>query len=84
VNAETIEVETRPDSIGGQLPRAFQWQGHRYRILSLGRRWEKDRRRWFLVQTVEEQTFELVNDLTDGSWALSRTPLDFGAKRPRV
>lgn len=84
MSSEPLDVETRPDSIGGQVPRAFRWQGHRYRVISLGRRWQTGQRRWFLVRTLEEQTFELVNDLNDGSWTLGRTPLDFGAPRKRI
>lgn len=74
---EKIAVEAHFEVDGTIRPIAFLWQGKRLRIASLGRRWEKESERHFLVMTHDEQVYELVFLTTECGWRLRRRPQDF-------
>jgi hypothetical protein len=78
---EVIAVEARFEIDGAIHPLAFSWRGKRYRVVSLGRRWEEGEARHFLVMTPEEQIYELAYLLEESRWILRRTPKDFRPPR---
>ena len=75
---EPIMVEAQFEQDGTLRPVAFQWQGEMLRVNSLGRRWDSEDYRHFLVEVNGLGVFELVHHLTEYSWKLSRKPSDFG------
>lgn len=75
---EPIAVEARFEADGTIRPKAFLWQGRRYRIASLGRQWEDEDERHFLVMTADNRVYELAFLLQQAAWRLIRRPQDFG------
>ncbi len=72
-------------SVAPPKPRSFRWQGQRYPIADLGRRWTDDEGRLhYLVMTPGEHVYELAYAPAEGSWHLLRTPSHFGGASPRV
>ncbi|NIS79931.1 MAG: hypothetical protein GTO14_06940 [Anaerolineales bacterium] len=75
---EPIAVEARFEVDGTIRPMAFIWQGRRYRITSLGRQWEQDSERRFLVMTSSYRVYEVAYLRQESAWRLRRSPEDFG------
>ena len=78
---ESIAVEVRLKADGAIRPLAFSWRGKRYRVTSIGRQWEQDGERHFLVMTPDEQVYELAYLQKEGDWRLRRRPQDFRPPR---
>ena len=78
---EVIAVEVRLKADGAMRPLAFSWRGKRYRVTSIGRQWEQDGERHFLVMTPDEQVYELAYLQKEGDWRLRRRPQDFRPPR---
>ena len=74
---EAIVVEVRLKTNGSIRPLAFSWRGKQYRVTSIGRQWEQDGERHFLVMTPDEQVYELAYLQKEGCWRLRRRPQDF-------
>jgi hypothetical protein len=81
---EAIAVEVRLKADGAIRPLAFSWRGKRYRVASIGRQWEQDGERHFLVMTPDERVYELAYLQKEGGWRLRRRPQDFRPPRPAV
>lgn len=77
---EPIEVDARFLTDGAIRPLAFRWAGHLYDISAVGRQWEQEGERRFLVMTPDERVFELAFLGDSGGWRLRRTPSAFGAR----
>ena len=73
---EPTEVDTRIDTGGVSVPRAFTWQGEWLSITSLGRRWEEKGDsgliRHFLVMVASGNRFELTQQVSSGCWRVIR------------
>ena len=74
---EPIEVDVRFLTDGALRPQAFRWRSRRYEIASLGRQWEEEGERRFLVMTPDERVFELAYLPAEGAWRLRRSPQSF-------
>jgi hypothetical protein len=81
---EAIAVEARFELDGSIRPLNFIWRGHRYRIRSVGRQWDEESKRHFLVMVLGERVYELVYLPTESTWHLSRRPEDFGGREAVV
>ena len=77
---ETVIVEARFEPDGVIIPLAFIWRDQRYRISDLGRQWETEAERHFLVMTPSREVYELVFLLPEYSWRLRRIPEHFGVR----
>jgi hypothetical protein len=75
---QAIAVEVRFEPDGSIRPLNFIWRGQRYRISSIGRQWEEDGTRHFLVMCLDERVYELVHLPDQSTWHLGRRPEDFG------
>ena len=53
-------------------PLQFTWQNHTYRVQGLGRQWQEDDRRHFLVMAEDERMFELVFATPEASWYMGK------------
>ena len=60
---------------------AFDWQGTRWVINSVGRTWKANGERHYLVMVQGDRVFELAQSESSGSWRLVRRPEDFGPHR---
>ncbi|HIC89396.1 MAG TPA: hypothetical protein EYP04_08340 [Anaerolineae bacterium] len=69
---EAVQVEARLDPEGQVWPRWFVWRGERYLVADIGRQWFEEGKRWVLVRTPAEDTFELTWNPVDGEWRLQR------------
>jgi hypothetical protein len=73
---EPIGVSARLDAGGHWLPLAFVWRGRQYRILEWGRQHNEDvdgqRHHLYLVQTENQETWELRYAESNGEWRLLR------------
>jgi len=81
---EAIAVEVRFKADGAIRPLAFSWQGKRNQVASIGRQWEQDGERHFLVMTPDEQVYELAYLPKEECWRLCRRPQDFQPPRRMV
>lgn len=81
---EPIAVEARFEVDGSIHPQAFICQEQRYQIASLGRQWEQDGERRFLVMTADYRVYEVAYLRQEGTWRLRRRPEDFGGARKVV
>ncbi len=81
---EAIEVEARFTAEGRILPKSFVWRERRYALAAIGRQWEEDGERRFLVMTADEQVYDLAYLPAEAAWRLRRTPQHFGSKRRAV
>jgi hypothetical protein len=81
---EAIIVEVRVKTDGSIRPLAFSWRGNQYRVSSIGRQWEQDDERHFLVMTPDERVYELAYLHKEGRWRLCRRPQDFRPPRRAV
>ncbi len=59
MKAEKAEVEAKLSFDGSIRPLAFMWQGRSMKVMSWGRKWEKEGRRHFLVMTAGDCVWEL-------------------------
>jgi hypothetical protein len=75
--SEPIPVEARFEPDGRLIPLAFEWQGKRHNIESLGRQWQEGKAHHFLVMAPGNQVFELVYLQGESKWQLNRNPSDF-------
>ena len=72
---QQIEVDAEP------RPIAFIWRDTRWTINSVGRTWESDGERHYLVMVQGDRVFELAYSDAAESWRLVRRPEDFGPRR---
>ncbi|MFQ5921417.1 MAG: hypothetical protein ACE5M4_01095 [Anaerolineales bacterium] len=79
MNSSGLEVEHRAES--DPRPAAFTWQGTRWVVNSVGRTWESNGERHYLVMVQGDRVFELAYSDSPGSWRLVRRPEDFGPHR---
>ncbi|GMR11767.1 MAG: hypothetical protein BMS9Abin28_2609 [Anaerolineae bacterium] len=76
-----LQVEQRLDADSETRPLAFIWRGTRWIVNSVGRTWESDGERHYLVMVQGDRVFELAHSGTTGSWRMVRRPEDFGPNR---
>lgn len=76
-----LEVEQRGDPDSKPRPLAFNWQGTRFVVNSVGRAWDSNGDRHYLVMVQGDRVFELAYSIATGSWRLVRRPEDFGPPR---
>ena len=81
VNGQGLQVEQHIDADAEPRPLAFIWQETRFIINSVGRTWESDEERHYLVMVQGDRVFELACSNAAGSWRLVRRPEDFGPRR---
>jgi hypothetical protein len=81
---EPISVEARFRLDGTIQPLAFLWQEKRYPVAALGRQWEQDQEKHFLVMTPNNKVYEISYSPGEGAWRLRRRPEDFGGARQSV
>ena len=76
-----LQVEQRVEP--GSMPRpvAFIWQGTRWVVNSVGRTWDSDGERHYLLMVQSGRVFELAYSDEAASWRLVRRPEDFGSSR---
>jgi hypothetical protein len=67
---EPTVVETRVEADGASHPQAFSWQGRRWQVESLGRRWQEGGEDHYLVMAAGGQVFELTRSPNLGTWRL--------------
>jgi hypothetical protein len=77
---ERVTVEARFEPDGVIIPLAFIWRDHRHQISDLGRQWETEDERHFLVMIPSREVYELAFLLPESSWRLRRTPEHFGSR----
>ena len=77
-NGITVEARFEPD--GSIRPLNFIWRGRHHRIHAIGRQWEEDGRRHFLVMAPGERVYELIYLPKQGTWHLGRRPEDYGGR----
>ncbi len=65
---EPIEVTARFDRDGGITPLDFTWQGRKYPVTDVGRRWTDEEGEHILVMAGGERVYELV--FASGRWSL--------------
>lgn len=76
-----LQVEQRVELDSEPRPLAFVWKGTRWEINSVGRTWEANGERHYLVMVHGDRVFELASSDETGSWRLVRQPGDFGPHR---
>lgn len=82
MNLSELEVELRAEL--DPRPAAFTWQGTRWVVNSVGRTWESNRERHYLVMVQGDRIFELAYSDVTGGWRLVRRPEDFGPRRKAI
>jgi hypothetical protein len=73
-----LPIRVRADGLG--VPRSFTWEGHRYTVLLITRRWRVDEEWWrgriwreyFKLATETKLLAILYRDLASGQWYLQR------------
>jgi hypothetical protein len=82
---QPVLVEARFRAGGRLQPDAFMWQGQIRRIVDHGREWDEvsEGLAWhcYLVQTAQNETFELRLDEVGARWVLARAWLNEGGTR---
>jgi hypothetical protein len=76
-----LQVEQRVDTSSNPRPVAFIWQGTRFVVNSVGRTWDSNGERHYLVMVQGDRVFELAYSNATGNWRLVRRPEDFGPAR---
>lgn len=76
-----LQVEYRQGSDPTPRPIAFNWQGTRYVVNSVGRTWASEGEMHYLVMVQGDRVFELAYEDATGNWHLVRQPQDFGPPR---
>jgi hypothetical protein len=76
-----LQVEQRVDPSSKPRPVAFIWQGTRFVVNSVGRTWDSNGERHYLVMVQGDRVFELAYSIAAGNWRLVRRPEDFGPSR---
>jgi hypothetical protein len=71
---EPIAVKARFARDGSITPLSFVWQGVEYAVASLGRHWEEDGARHFLVMVSSGEVFEIAYYSEGGYWRLQNAP----------
>ena len=73
---ETINALVRIMPDGSVRPTSFLWRDRTRYVSGLGRQWEERKAgrtiRHFLVQTVDNDTYELCLDPATNSWSIAR------------
>ena len=73
---ETVEVTARLLASGKIVLKSFDWQGRTHYVTAQGRQWdertEDKRLRCFLVQTPDQNSYELRWDPAEDEWNLHR------------
>ncbi len=81
---EPVDVEAQFSADDRIRPMMFVWRGQRHQVASLGRQWETNGERHFLVMTADERVYELVYLIEKAGWRLRRAPEHFGRKKGAV
>ncbi len=81
VGMSGLQVEQQVDADLESRPLAFIWHGTRWIVNSVGRTWESNGERHYLVLVQGDRVFELARSHTTGNWRLVRRPEDFGPQR---
>lgn len=76
-----LQVEQRLDSESKPRLLAFVWQEKRWVVNSVGRTWDSEGERHYLIMVQGDRVFELAHSHASGSWRLVRRPEDFGPPR---
>ena len=79
-----VTVEARFEADGSIRPLAFMLDQQLIRIASLGRQWEHNGERHFLVMSPDERVHELAYLPQQGVWRLCRRPQAPGETAIRV
>ena len=82
--SNAIHVEARFRDDGEIVPFAFVWEERRFAVLALGRQWQEDSSRHFLVMTSEDKMFEIIYNEDEGNWCMGRSPAEFERRRQAV
>lgn len=73
---EPIDVLVRMMTDGTLRPTSFLWRERTRYVADVGRQWEERRQgktlRFYLVQTVENNTYELYFDPATDHWSIGR------------
>ena len=73
---EGIDALVRVMKDGTIRPTSFLWRGRTRYVADLGRQWEErvtgKTLRFYLVQTVDGNTFELTHDPGENQWTIHR------------
>jgi len=73
---EAVDVLARLLPDGTQRPTSFLWRERTRYVADVGRQWEERRQgrslRFYLIQTVDNNTYELYFDPVADRWAISR------------
>jgi hypothetical protein len=77
----SLQVEQRVEIGADPRPLAFIWNEARWEINSIGRTWEADGERHYLVMVQGDRVFELAYSNETENWRLVRRPEDFGPHR---
>ena len=77
---DPVEVTARFDPQGKVTPMDFTWQGHKYPVVSTGRRWEDENGEHILVMVPGEKVYELVYVPTQKRWYIGQ----FGRQQKMV
>lgn len=71
---DPISVEVRFARDGSITPLNFIWRGQNYAVSSLGRRWEEDGARHYLVMDTHGEVYEIAFFMQEGYWRLCKAP----------
>ncbi len=73
---ESINALVRILPDGGIRPTSFLWRDRTRYVNSVGRQWEERQAgktvRHYLIQTVDENTYELCLDVATNGWSIQR------------
>ncbi|MGD8456743.1 MAG: hypothetical protein PVF83_10185 [Anaerolineales bacterium] len=68
---DPIEVSSRVNQAGEQIPFLFTWEGNSYRVDGVGRRWEENEGEHILVMVQpDNQVYELRFEPTSSCWQM--------------
>jgi hypothetical protein len=74
---QPIEVTARYDRGGKAIPTEFVWDGVRFAIVSVGRRWkEADGEHILVMVAPDDSVHELLYSPNDGRWQLVKSHVD--------
>lgn len=73
---EAVDVLVRMLADGTPRPTSFLWRDRTRYVADVGRQWEERRQgrtlRFYLIQTVENNTYELYFDPATDRWSIGR------------
>lgn len=69
---ESLDVDCYAGAGYPERPRAFVWQGERYEVEEVGRRWRTPAEYGFRVRTTAGEYFTLLYHELEDTWTLHR------------